>query len=83
MLSGRIIQEDGSSLANAKIIIEGREVMTNAFGGYAVELPDGEHELNVVIEGTSYTSEGIKIYSPKTKQNWRLDREGRRLIKIR
>jgi len=83
MLSGRIIQENGNSLANAEITIQGRNVKTNAFGGYAVELSDGIHELNAVIHGASCTSDAITIYSPKTKQNWRLDRKQGRLIKIR
>jgi hypothetical protein len=82
MLSGRIIQENGGSLANTEITIQGRNVMTNAFGGYAVELPDGTHELNMVIHGASCASDSITIYSPRTKQNWRLNRNEGRLIKI-
>ena len=83
VLTGRIIKEDGSPLSKTKIIIEGRKVVTNEFGGYAVKLPDGEHELRIVIDGISYTSESINIYSPRTKQNWRIDHRKRRLIKIR
>ena len=83
MLYGRIIQEDGRPLAKTRIVIEGKEVITNEFGGYAVDLCDGERELNVSINGTPYISEKINIYSPKTKQNWRIDHRKRRLIKIR
>jgi len=83
MLYGRIIKEDGSPLANTKIFIEDRKVITNEFGGYAIELPDGERELNVVINNTSYVSESVIIYSPKTKQNWRIEPREKRLRKIR
>lgn len=83
MLYGRIIQEDGRPLAKTRIIIEGKKVITNEFGGYVVDLSDGERELNVLLNGASYTSEKIKIYSPRTKQNWRIDRREKRLIKIR
>ncbi len=83
MLSGRIIREDGKSLSKARIVIEGKETTTNDFGGYQVELPDGERELQATIDNVSYTSEKILIYSPKTEQNWRIDSKTRRLIKIR
>jgi len=83
MLYGRIIKEDGTPLANTKIFIEDKEIITNEFGGYAIGLPDGERELNVVINGISYISEHIIIYSPETKQNWRIDSGEKRLIKIR
>jgi len=83
VLTGRIIRGDGSPLSKTKIIIEGRKVVTNEFGGYAVKLPDGEHELRIVIDGISYISQRINIYSPRTKQNWRIDHRERRLIKIR
>ena len=83
ILGGRIIREDGSSLAKTEIVIEGKHTMTNEFGGYAVELTDGERELNVVIDGTAYTSERITIYTPRTKQNWRLSHKEKKLIRIR
>ncbi len=83
ILGGRIIREDGSSLAKTEIVIEGKHTMTNEFGGYAVELTDGERELNVVIDGTAYTSERITIYTPRTKQNWRLSHQEKKLIRIR
>lgn len=82
-LFGRIIQENGRSLAKTKIIIEGEDMVTNEFGGYKVELPDGERELNVMINDIPFTSEKIKIYSPKTKQNWRIEYGQKRLIRIR
>ncbi len=83
MLSGRIIKEDGKSLAKTKIVIEGKEITTNDFGGYQVELPDGERELQATIENVNYTSEKVLIYSPKTEQNWRIDSQSKKLIKIR
>ncbi len=82
-LSGRIIKEDGKSLAKTKIEIEGKEITTNDFGGYQVELPDGERELQATIDNVSYTSEKVLIYSPKTEQNWRIDSKSKKLIKIR
>lgn len=82
-LSGRMIKEDGKSLAKAKIQIDGKEIMTNDFGGYQVELPDGERELQVTIDGVNYTSERVLIYSPKTEQNWRIDFKSKKLVKIR
>jgi hypothetical protein len=82
-LSGRIIKEDGKSLAKTKIIIEGKEITTNDFGGYQVELPDGERELRATIENVNYTSEKVLIYSPKTEQNWRMDSKSKKLVKIR
>ena len=83
ILSGRIIKEDGGSLAKTRIVVEGKETMTNEFGGYEVELKNGERELNVVIDNVSYISEKLSIYSPMTYQNWRMDPKGKRLIKIR
>ncbi len=82
-LSGRIIKEDGKSLAKTKIVIEGKEITTNDFGGYQVELPDGERELQATIENVNYTSEKVLIYSPKTEQNWRIDSQSKKLVKIR
>src|SRR5512139_1740482 len=82
-LSGRIIKEDGKSLAKTKIEIEGIETTTNDFGGYQVELPDGERELRATIDNVNYTSEKVLIYSPKTEQNWRMDSKSKKLIKIR
>jgi len=83
LLFGRILKEDGKSLAKTKVIFEGIETTTNAFGGYKVELKDGERELLVVINGEEYTSEKIRIYSPETKQNWLIDKKKKRLRKIR
>jgi len=82
-LSGRIIKEDGKSLAKTKIVIEGKETTTNDFGGYQVQLSDGERELKVTIDNVNYTSEKVLIYSPKTEQNWRVDSKSKKLIKIR
>ncbi|GAB61875.1 MAG: carboxypeptidase regulatory-like domain-containing protein [Candidatus Jettenia sp.] len=82
-LYGRIIQENGKPLAKTKVTIESKELITNEFGGYRVGLADGEYELNVEIHGTSFSSERIKIFSPETEQNWRIDHKGNRLIKIR
>ena len=83
ILFGRIIKEDGKSLAKTKVIFEGIEITTNAFGGYKVELNDGECELHVVINNEKYTSERIRIYSPETKQNWLINENEKRLRKIR
>ncbi len=83
ILFGRIIKGDGKPLAKTRVIFEGIEIITNAFGGYKVKLNDGERELNVVIYGEEYTSEEIRIYSPETKQNWRIDKNEKRLRKIR
>lgn len=82
-LFGRIILENGRPLAKTQIIIEGKETKTNEFGGYKIQLNDGERELTAVINGTSFVSEMIDIYSPRTKQNWRIDNKGKRLIKIK
>ena len=82
-LTGRIILENGNPLAKTKIAIEGRDVITNDFGGYRVEIPDGERELNVKIGDSPYTSEMIKIFSPETKQNWRINTKDSRLIRIK
>ena len=83
VLHGRIIKEDGKSLANTKVTFEGKTITTNSFGGYSVELKDGQRKLVVIINGERYESEEIRIYSPKTKQNWRKDRKTKKLIKIR
>jgi hypothetical protein len=83
LLSGRIIQENGASLAKVKVVVEGQEFVTNDFGGYEVELKDGARQLNMVINNTSYTSEAISIFSPRTSQNWRMDRNAKKLLKIR
>src|SRR4030042_2541613 len=82
-LSGRMIKEDGKSLAKTKIVIEGQETTTNDFGGYQVQLPDGERELKATIDNVNYTSEKVLIYSPKTEQNWRIDSKSKKLIKLR
>jgi hypothetical protein len=55
-----------------KIKIENKEITTNAFGGYRVDLNDGNRALNVAIDSTTYTTEEIRIFSPRTKQNWRI-----------
>lgn len=83
ILFGRIIKEDGKPLAKTKVIFRAIGITTNAFGGYKVELNDGECELQVVINKEEYTSERIRIYSPETKQNWRIDENQKRLRKIR
>jgi len=83
ILFGRIIKEDGKPLARTMVIFEGIEITTNAFGGYRVELNDGERELQIVINEEEYTSEIIRVYSPETKQNWRIDENEKRLRKIR
>jgi len=83
ILFGRIIKEDGKPLAETKVIFEGIEITTNAFGGYKVKLNDGERELKVVINEEEYTSEEIRIYSPETKQNWRIDEKKKKLRKIK
>ncbi len=82
ILFGRIIKEDGKPLAKTKVIFEGIEITTNAFGGYRIELNDGERELQIVINEEEYTSEKIRIYSPETKQNWRIDENKKKLRKI-
>jgi hypothetical protein len=83
ILSGRIIKEGGSSLAKTRIVVEGKEIVTNEFGGYEVDLRDGDRELKVVIDNAPYTSEKILIVSPRTSQNWRMNPAQKRLIKIR
>ncbi len=50
ILFGRIIKEDGKSLAKTKVIFGVIRITTNAFGDYKVELNDGELELQVVIK---------------------------------
>ena len=70
-------------MSKTKIVIEGKEIVTNEFGGYEVNLSDGERELAVVIDKAPYTSEKILIVSPGTSQNWRVDSAQKRLIKIR
>ena len=81
VLYGRIIQEDGKALARTVIKIEKDtsfvEVKTNGFGGYKVRLPDGTRKLTFHIKNKdgkwdAYTTDPIKIYSPKTKQNWKM-----------
>ena len=79
----KIIKKDGKFPAKTKGIFEVIEITTNAFGGYRIELNDGERELQVVIVEEEYTSERIRIYSPETKQNWRIDKNQKRLRKIR
>jgi hypothetical protein len=64
-------------------VIKGEKVQTNAFGGYRVDLPEGVQELSVTIKGASYMLGPVRIYSPETKQNWRIDPVSMRLIKIR
>jgi|GEM_PF-2988302 len=80
MLEGRIIRADGSSLSNKAIVIQGNEIRTNQFGGYEVNLPDGDQQLSVSIDGQTYAAEGVRIYSPRTRQNWRLD-QGKKLLR--
>jgi hypothetical protein len=70
-------------LSKSKVVIDGKETQTNDFGGYQVELSDGERALKVVIDNVTYTSDKILIYSPRTEQNWRIDSKGKKLIKIR
>jgi hypothetical protein len=82
ILSGRIVKEDGSPLAKTEVYIKGKRIITNEFGGYEVELQDGEQEMEVKIGGESYSSERIIIYSPKTRQNWRIDTKNKRLFKV-
>lgn len=82
-LTGRIIKEDGKSLSKSKVVIDGKEITTNDFGGYQVELADGERELKVTIDNVTYTSDKILIYSPRIEQNWRIDSKAKKLIKIR
>jgi hypothetical protein len=83
MLTGRIIKEDGKSLSKTEISIKGKRIVTNEFGGYEIELPDGEQILEVKIGNESYSSDKIIIYSPKTPQNWRIDTKNKKLIKVR
>jgi hypothetical protein len=83
-LFGRIINDNGKPLAKVGIIFCDKDtVMTNEFGGYRIELPDGERELKVKIKGISYVSDRIKIFSPTTKQNWKLQTKEKRLTKIK
>ena len=82
-LYGIILRENGRPLVNEEIIVEGKTIRTNAFGGYRVDLPEGVLELRVGINGASYTSETVRIYSPETKRNWRIDPGSMRLIRIR
>ena len=81
VLFGRIINADGSPVAKQEMTVEGKKIRTNEFGGYEVELADGERQLRVTINNKPYTSEKIAIYSPRTKQNWRIEAE--QLKKIR
>ncbi len=82
-LYGIILQENGRPLVNSNIVVNGKEIRTNAFGGYRVDLPEGMQELSVTIKGASYMLDPVRIYSPETKQNWRIDPGSMRLIKIR
>jgi hypothetical protein len=81
VLFGRVINADGSPAAKQEMTVEGKTIRTNEFGGYEVELADGERQLAVTINNKHYTSETIAIYSPRTKQNWRI--EAAQLKKIR
>lgn len=87
ILSGRIIKENGTSLAKTKIAVEGKGVVTNEFGGYEVELKDGERELNVVIDNVPYTSERIfmnSLHSSLCLSNLNLvERQGAMLSQIK
>ena len=82
-LYGIILQENGRPLVNADLVVKGKVIRTNAFGGYRVDLNEGVHELSVTIKGASYMLGPVMIYSPETKQNWRIDPDSQRLIKIR
>jgi hypothetical protein len=64
-------------------VVSGKEIRTNAFGGYRLDLPEGLQQLSVTIRGASYILGPVRIYSPETKQNWRIDPGSMRLIKIR
>jgi hypothetical protein len=80
VLYGRIIREDGKALARTAIKIENDSVTTNGFGGYEVRLPDGIRALTFHIKSSAgnwdvYTTDSIKIYSPKVKQNWKMSRD--------
>lgn len=81
-LIGRIIRDNGASLSGSKVTLQGVTVTTNQFGGYEVQLPDGEYELVVTVDGQPYRTDPIRIYSPQTKQNWRLNPNAQRLEKI-
>ena len=81
-LTGRIIRDNGASLSGSSLTIQGVAVTTNQFGGYEVQLPDGEYELTVTVDGQPYRTDPIRIYSPQTKQNWRLNPNAKRLEKI-
>lgn len=81
-LTGRIIRDNGASLSGGNLTFQGVAVTTNQFGGYAVQLPDGEYELTVTVDGQPYRTDPIRIYSPQTKQNWRLNPSAKRLEKI-
>ena len=91
-LTGRIIDEKGKSLANTLIEIEIANeendnmvftAKTNVFGSYKVEIPDGKYNLRITINKVEYITDEILIYSPVTKQNWRLDKKNKKLIKIK
>jgi hypothetical protein len=87
-LFGRILQENGKPLAKTVITIEDeksfkKSIKTNEFGGYSVELPDGERELKVTINNVQYTSEMIMIFSPKTRQNWKIENQNKKLMKTK
>jgi len=74
LLQGRIINADGSPVAKKKITAEGVTATTNDFGGYELELKDGERELRVTIDGKQYATETVRVYSPRTKQNWKIEK---------
>ncbi len=76
-LSGRIIKEGGAPLSKTSINIEGRDIVTNEFGGYAVILPPGTGQLTIKIGEKEYKIEKITIFSPETTQNWMLDSSGK------
>ena len=79
-LWGRILQEEGQPLANKNLTIDGSSTRTNEYGSYKVELRDGERQLTFKIGSTEYTSDRVRIYSPRTKQNWKVD--GNRMRKV-
>jgi hypothetical protein len=92
VLYGRIIKEDGRALARTRIAVETDTVTTNGFGGYEVRLADSTRTLTFRIMESdtvwnAYTTDPIRIYSPKTKQNWRMSRDRQsgdlRLIKVK
>ena len=83
-LLGRIIREDGTSLAGVDIEVEGHATHTNGFGGYEVSLVAQTYpSLRFDIEGVTYVyPEEFRIYRPQTMQNWRLDPDSAEMIPI-